>query len=130
MSQNAVNYLILISNEMISNKIFIFIVFFIEICPLFYSSAFFAFKISNNSSPSDIFNRLSYISYYEKQKPYREKQKAFIKMVREKNKEDKMKEEGKTVIHASEQYRKSIRVSDEVIENIKKIQEEKRYLTN
>ena len=66
MSQNAVNYLILISNEMISNKIFIFIVFFIEICPLFYSSAFFAFKISNNSSPSDIFNRLSYISYYAK----------------------------------------------------------------
>ena len=51
----------------------------------------------------------------------REKYDEYIK-----NKEDKMKEEGKTVIHASEQYRKSIRVSDEVIENIKKIQEEKR----
>ena len=35
-------------------------------------------------------DNLKYISYYEKQKPYREKQKAFIKMVREKNKEDKM----------------------------------------
>lgn len=35
-------------------------------------------------------DNLKYISYYEKQKPYREKQKAFVKMVREKIKEDNM----------------------------------------
>ncbi len=51
----------------------------------------------------------------------REKYNEYIK-----NKEEKMKEEGKQVIHASTPFRESIKASDEVIKNIQKIQEEKK----
>lgn len=79
---------------------------------------------SLNGEPQKVIAESKYTDDQRALKEAREKREKYNEYLA--NKENNMQSEGKQVIHGSRAYRESIKASDEVINNIKKMQEEKK----